>query len=313
MTANGVKIVEGRPKADCLDRGKSCKGSLCGTSGYHGPVYNCDAAGHFNRGSGGSAPASGRTRIDQDKFGRTVLPQGFRINDLEYDTDYCFRFKARRASDGVVSEAWSNWACVHTAANPPPKPSAPQGVVADYIAGGIDWRIKPPKVALKWTMAGGAGQTVQKKSEAWETKSFSEVKKLDRYATEFVDVLAEKDFFPDGRASTIFYRICAVNISGTTCSQPASTFRPPLDVEQEGPGVGETLDELKPKESVEVSPGQGVGDVLKETTPPASAEKLGVTKKSNKGIGEILKEVQPPASEESAPHPHGGAGDVFRQ
>jgi hypothetical protein len=47
--------------------------------------------------------------------------QGFFLKNLDFDTDYCFRFKARDADSGVLSEIWSNDACTRTS-SPPPKP-----------------------------------------------------------------------------------------------------------------------------------------------------------------------------------------------
>jgi hypothetical protein len=56
------------------------------------------------------------------------------VRDLEFDTQYCFRLRARRLSDGVVSEQWSNWSCEHT----PPAPPAPAkpAYTIDFFAAG---------------------------------------------------------------------------------------------------------------------------------------------------------------------------------
>ncbi len=45
----------------------------------------------------------------------------FETLPVDWNTQYCMRFRARRASDSVVSERWSNFACQ----NVPPQPAAP--------------------------------------------------------------------------------------------------------------------------------------------------------------------------------------------
>jgi hypothetical protein len=58
------------------------------------------------------------------QVGETVVPYGWK--DLDFGTQYCFHFRARRTSDQVVSEIWSAWACART----PDKPSLP--VLPEY-------------------------------------------------------------------------------------------------------------------------------------------------------------------------------------
>ena len=49
----------------------------------------------------------------------------FELQDADFSAQYCARFRARRTSDQVVSQVWSNYACVQTPPKPPPpaKPS----------------------------------------------------------------------------------------------------------------------------------------------------------------------------------------------
>jgi hypothetical protein len=83
--------------------------------------------------------------------------EAFLVKDLEFDTDYCFRFKARDAGSGVVSEEWSNWACAHTG-RAPPKPSAPADLKATFTPahwdGSRDHPPVPAHVDLTWTLDG---------------------------------------------------------------------------------------------------------------------------------------------------------------
>jgi hypothetical protein len=58
------------------------------------------------------------------QVGATVVTYGWK--GLDFGTQYCFHFRARRTSDQVVSELWSAWACAKT----PNKPSAP--VLPEY-------------------------------------------------------------------------------------------------------------------------------------------------------------------------------------
>ncbi len=55
----------------------------------------------------------------------------FRTGAVNFSTQYCVRFRARRTSDDVVSENWSNYACAQTPA-PPPKPGKPDFGVTFY-------------------------------------------------------------------------------------------------------------------------------------------------------------------------------------
>jgi hypothetical protein len=310
MTVNGEKVSEGRPHATCFGIPNAPKSGCinCGIQYQGGPNYNCEAATNFNQGSG-SAFATGRSRIDQVD-GRTVLPQGFRLNDLEYDTAYCFRFKARRASDGVVSELWSNWACAQTAESPPPKPTAPQNLVATYMPGGMDWRKQPPKVSLKWAKGEHtADQTVQKKSKAYDPNQFREIVVLKRGEAEFSEIPTEDDVDPNGRTASILYRVCAVNISGKACSQSASTFTPPLEVEQAGPRVGDILKEEEVmKEKGAMTPTPMIGDIVEEQ----QVKQKALDPTPGPKIGDILKETEPapiPGKAVLAEPPAGGGAE----
>lgn len=57
----------------------------------------------------------GRKRDDPD------YPYVFETPPVAWNAQYCLRFRARRVSDSVVSQNWSNYACQ----NVPPQPAAP--------------------------------------------------------------------------------------------------------------------------------------------------------------------------------------------
>ena len=60
----------------------------------------------------------------------TVNRVGFKIRDVDPNTKYCFRVRARRKSDQVVSANWSGTSCITTgspaAPQPPPPPAVPE-------------------------------------------------------------------------------------------------------------------------------------------------------------------------------------------
>jgi hypothetical protein len=45
---------------------------------------------------------------------------GIEVTDLQFDSEYCFRVRTRRADDQVVSLLWSNQVCTRTSQKPPP-------------------------------------------------------------------------------------------------------------------------------------------------------------------------------------------------
>jgi hypothetical protein len=68
-------------------------------------------------------PAEAYQRDKDVAHGGIDWPYTF-VNPADFNTAYCVRFRARRTSDQVVSELWSNWACTKTPAQPP-APSLP--------------------------------------------------------------------------------------------------------------------------------------------------------------------------------------------
>jgi hypothetical protein len=65
----------------------------------------------------------------------------FELQDADFSAQYCARFRARRTSDQVVSQVWSNYACVQTPPIPP-APAKPNFSVSfsgsqAYLPGGV--------------------------------------------------------------------------------------------------------------------------------------------------------------------------------
>lgn len=263
FTVDGVKVVDLRPHATDIPKGSRTASRNCiGCQPFlNFPEHSGEAVQNFN---GLHALAKGRTGSDSGR-GYPLPPQGLMIPKLEYGSTYCFRFKARRESDDVVSEQWSNWACANTDAAPPPRPSAPDHVTADYTAGGKDWRIKPPTVVVKWGSSANAAEYGvsggQLKSRTVQPEAVHEV----------VDTLQEADVAENERSPSITYRVCAKNITGETCAT-ASTYVPLGDTVGRGSIPAKDF-ALAPTPRIESRGNVPVGG-LTMPTGPASSDRL---------------------------------------
>ncbi len=184
----------------------------------------------------------------------------FVIGDAEWHTRYCFRVKARKKSNGVVSENWSEWQCT-VSGDPPPKPPAPRTPDLDYypsndLCAYIDQR-SLPCVVIRWNPAGQtAAQAAYAKdwpggpnlvhsyivqyrtnnSEPWAVADnhggvappgYELPKKTLQYVITF------DPNHPPNFSNNIWYRVCAGNISGWSCSQPKKLI----------PGVSKSVQE----------------------------------------------------------------------
>jgi hypothetical protein len=218
FTVDGVSVGENRPRATDLPDSHPARRHCIGCEPFKDlPDHISGAAQNFNYGSDRYAPMEGRTG-SLNRFGDPIPTYGFKVVGLEYDSDYCFRLKARRASDAVVSENWSNWTCARpvapVAAAAPPMPSAPEYVTAEYLPGGKDWRVKPPTVVVRWGYGShAASYSVSRDPPAGGRGSISRKGE----AREAVDTLTEEDIAANEANPSIVYKVCAINAAGSAC------------------------------------------------------------------------------------------------
>jgi hypothetical protein len=152
---------------------------------------------------------------NEDIIEYTIQPQGIRINEVEHHSEWCFRFRARRISDQVVSQQWSNWAC-GKASGPPPKPSSPQPVTAEYLKGewdGSSDTAVPSRLVVKWSRADHAGwYTVSCESTSPCQEVFSALRLAEKPFEATIKVPKEVvEFRPT-------VTVCAHNFVGETCA-----------------------------------------------------------------------------------------------
>ena len=257
FTVNGTKVVDNRPKADCVRTSRNAKNSPCFGAGCQPqkdlPDYYCEAASSFNLDYQHATRARGKTG-SHNANGDPIPQQGLKIAKLDYDSTYCFRMKARRVSDSLVSELWSNWACAKTAAAPPPKPSKPD-VTVEYVPGGKDWRVKPPTVTINWGPASNAAEyRVYRKTPG---DYYSQDVKTVKPGTA-VDVLKEADVARNERSPSILYSVCASNITGATCTEKSSYVALPGTVEKPERPLDVTVPPKTQADSARNVPGIGV-------------------------------------------------------
>ena len=174
-----------------------------------------------------------------------IAREAFMAKDLEFDTEYCFRFKARDVGNDMVSEEWSNWACAHTAPAPP-KPSPPADLklafTAAYWNGGRDSPPVPAHIDFTWTAderyVAYLELTDHAAPEGVEPRNpLAAPSPSDRGVNELSDGdrgLSDR-LAPSGRAAVVYFepneldalpqrtfRVCAHNVAGVSCSAWAS-------------------------------------------------------------------------------------------
>jgi hypothetical protein len=147
--------------------------------------------------------------------------QAFAIPDMEYDTEYCFRFQADEGP-------WSAWTCARTAVKPA-WPIAPPRPTLTTIAESTEMRIKdaahPFAVYVEWD----AVPNEDRLTASYQVEMF--------YEGQFTgkpdwnqDVHKLRDSLPYHQTVELpnrnpednyVFRVCAVNISGARCSLEA--------------------------------------------------------------------------------------------
>jgi hypothetical protein len=174
--------------------------------------------------------------------------KGFFIENAAFNTEYCFRFKAQEKSNGVVSELWSAWACTRTPDRPPlpPPPHTPE---VDFLkaddAPGRPGAPTPPRVLVKWNPLGDeslvAYYIVEESSAAYHTPwppATSVGAEDARYRIPRGTGEHMIDFPPDSPQvnpqNRYMYRVCAVNVSGKSCSVGKPLFPNMVSPNQQG-------------------------------------------------------------------------------
>jgi len=151
--------------------------------------------------------------------------QAFRLRNLEFGTDYCFR--VRGGFNGKPYDDWTPWVCGRTQPAPriPPKPAAPDVSVLPAASGrGELGAGQPLRVLVEWQST-GSNLAAWYAVEVWDaaTKGWLEAaKRVDPLATLEQAIPYTADTAPnDDRWYS--YRVCAGNIAGKACSDPSRT------------------------------------------------------------------------------------------
>jgi hypothetical protein len=184
-------------------------------------------------------------RLFTEQKGGDIARQGFLVKDLEWDANYCFRFKARRMSDDMVSEQWSNWACAHTSAQPakPVKPPPPE---IKFFPAQWDGTSHNKPLPNRIVISPGPG-TLPPGQRPPVTSATMSVKTIPpQYANQIEikkgavggtfevppSLVNGTTLIPNVGAS-----FCETNISGTTCSEYGWSFKPGIESDRKGPGL----------------------------------------------------------------------------
>jgi hypothetical protein len=150
-------------------------------------------------------------------------PVAFIIDNLEFDSRYCFRFMARD-EDGVISEIWSAWACAQTPPAPP-RPPAPAKVQVTFLSAesrrGVEGAALPGRVLLEWDHPQGhewVGSYLFQGTSPHRPGEMLYRGERDRKAFETtVDLRSDHD-----ASLPLRFTVCSVNYSGSSCTTALS-------------------------------------------------------------------------------------------
>jgi len=160
-------------------------------------------------------------------------PEGFRVTNLAYDSEYCFSFRSVDRY-GVISGDWSGAVCARTP-SPPEEPSVPSTPKVTGLlptsGDGVEGYGTPFKLLVEWSKADMNARNV-----GWYQLEFM----TDRGA--WGGGIGEKKYFPERFANRASFeaivegvnepgptkrravRVCAHNILHETCSQEGWYF-----------------------------------------------------------------------------------------
>lgn len=161
--------------------------------------------------------------ILQEDFDRTKELR-FDVRDLDFDAQYCARFRARRTSDEMVSEKWSAWACAKTPARPAGPPKAPQFKI-DFTTGSNFCRVQnvieithtdfEEYSELKTTISSAtgpdSGRTVTEQTALY-------------YKPHIARTGMKPDCFQAPLDRTwVYVEVCSYNVAGKSCSHKVAS------------------------------------------------------------------------------------------
>lgn len=155
----------------------------------------------------------------------------FELENADFSAQYCARFRARRASDQVVSEKWSNYACVQTPPKPP-KPAKPSFSVSfsgsqaygvpqsgDATVGEIA-KVIPTTVTVTSNVSANVAEYRLADADA-STVSFDgtiEPSPFDSWRSyEYTDASRRSTLHIRPEQGVIALSLCAYNASGKAC------------------------------------------------------------------------------------------------
>jgi len=210
-TANGQPMPSNLSgKAECISESSQ--------------AYSCEALMQWFTGPAASGGRPGRN------WARNGYPEGFQLRNMEFNTDYCFRFKVGGAD-------WGFPRCARTPSPPPPlpKPFAPSKPELTLLpAESGSWRAAddlPWRILVKWN-PNPSNQNIAQ--ESVEVSSFDDGlwQPTDGGSPGGTLVPLSRGYDPD---TILSVRVCAKNMSGEACSPPTRTSgRPWLEKVPDG-------------------------------------------------------------------------------
>ena len=180
-----------------------------------GSLYGCDALNWF----GGPTAYAPKVRYTTDR----EWAFGFVLVNLDYDTDFCFRFKAVN-KDGIVSENWSEWRCANTGGVPviPSPPKAPVVTLMQATSGlrtpgeGTPWRL-----LVEWEkdLSDKVGWYEIEREGNLGTGSIAETirQEADKPTEVMIPLVSDRNY-PITNERKFRVRVCAANPAMRKCS-----------------------------------------------------------------------------------------------
>ncbi len=150
--------------------------------------------------------------------------EGIRINNAEWDSSYCFRFKAI-TQDGIVSDLWSAWTCTRTRPPPPIPLSAPSTPKVTLIKGstgkGEIGGSKPWQYLIEWDSAGSGDGLLEVEEPGGDQKWYA----IGRPAGDKGEFVEDGPAYVEGmQPPPRVFRLCLRTASGRKCSRSASSM-----------------------------------------------------------------------------------------